>query len=274
MVGKAARHAGHGIADGVAVLARADEAHRDRRSRCAGNCPCARPGRARAAVARDRMHLEAERRSYRRRGQQHEGNIAIDAALDFVAFGDHVDGFGDGDRAIDRQHHIGGEIADFLARRWPAGPRGQKPPGSRSGRRLRREWAAHGAAQLNLTVGTARSASFSSSKYSAFSNLKLLATRLEGKTLDRDVEIAHGAIVIAARHLDFVLDGLQRRPGIQEVRIGLEVGIGLGHGDQPAQGARQRAFGLGAFLGAGIGGALAAARASVTACSVSRSWAI
>src|SRR5215217_4962248 len=72
---------------------------------------------------------------------------------------------------------------------------------------------------------------------------------------DHDVEIAYRAIVVAPRHLDFVFHGLQGRLEFEEGGVGLEVGIGLGRGDQPAESRRELAFGRSALFGRAAGGA-------------------
>ena len=68
----------------------------------------------------------------------------------------------------------------------------------------------------------------------------------------RDVEVAHGAVVVAPRHLQLILELgdliLQR----EEILVGLELRIGLGDGEQPAQRALQLVLGGG--LAGDVGG--------------------
>ena len=63
--------------------------------------------------------------------------------------------------------------------------------------------------------------------------------------MDGDVEVAHGAIVIASRHLELIFDLGQLLLQLEKIFVGLEVRIVLSQGDQPAERTLQRAFGHG-----------------------------
>ena len=55
------------------------------------------------------------------------------------------------------------------------------------------------------------------------------------KRLDRDVEIAHRAVVVAARHLQLIFDVGQLVLQFEKVLVGLELRVGLRQRKQPAE---------------------------------------
>ena len=77
--------------------------------------------------------------------------------------------------------------------------------------------------------------------------------------LDRGVEVAHRRVVVAPRLLHLVLDRREFRLQLAEIGVGLQLRIGLGDGDQPAERARERLVGrrlAGDVAGAHAGRAL------------------
>src|SRR6516225_2513052 len=67
-----------------------------------------------------------------------------------------------------------------------------------------------------------------------------------GKRLDADVEVARGAVVVAARHLQLILDLGQLLLQAQEILVGLEARIGLGDREQLAERSLQQLLRRGA----------------------------
>lgn len=55
--------------------------------------------------------------------------------------------------------------------------------------------------------------------------------------MDLDVEIAHRAVVVAARHLQLIFNFGELVLQLQEVLVGLELRIGLGEREQPPRAA-------------------------------------
>ena len=64
-----------------------------------------------------------------------------------------------------------------------------------------------------------------------------------GNDLDRVVEGEHGVVVDLARDGDLVLGVRELRLELVEVLARLQVGVGLGHGEQPAERLAQDALG-------------------------------
>ncbi len=62
--------------------------------------------------------------------------------------------------------------------------------------------------------------------------------------LHQHVLIAHGAVVIAPRHLQFVFQIAEIALQLEEIAAGFQIGIILRQREQPAERGRQRAFGL------------------------------
>src|ERR1700681_534585 len=54
-----------------------------------------------------------------------------------------------------------------------------------------------------------------------------------GEGLNADVQVAHGAVVVAARHLQLILDLGQLLLQGEKILVGLELRIGLGDSEQP-----------------------------------------
>src|SRR5690349_19209350 len=105
-----------------------------------------------------------------RAGAIGRGKIAEDSVTDRIAFRNHRDRFGDGERARLRNAHIAGEIGDaFIGKSGST----QKPNGRHNQcREPTHVW--------NETFGAARSASLSIWKNGAGLNEPTLATRFEG----------------------------------------------------------------------------------------------
>src|SRR5690606_12906152 len=97
----------------------------------------------------------------------------IDAAPDINALGVHLDGFHHAHRTICAQGDVAEEARNLLARRY-------RPCQRQREKRKETEAKQQAHDAQNLTVGTARSASFSSSKYCAFWNPNGPAMKLEG----------------------------------------------------------------------------------------------
>src|SRR5581483_12268893 len=62
------------------------------------------------------------------------------------------------------------------------------------------------------------------------------------ESLDRDVEVAHRAVVVAPRHLQLVLDVGELGLQFQEILVGLELRVGFGDRQEPAERTLQRAL--------------------------------
>ena len=83
------------------------------------------------------------------------------------------------------------------------------------------------------------------SKYSARSTLNRPATTLLGHGLDLGVEVADGGVVVAAGRGDPVLGRGQLGLQCHEVLVGLEVGVGLHDGEEPAERLAEHVLALG-----------------------------
>ena len=106
MIGELPRHAGHGVADDVAVHTTIEEIVR-----------IADPDALEIAHALDAVHFliaaAGHARHFERRphlaaiaAQHHHRNVAVDAAADFIALGVDLKRLGDGDRAVDIEHDV------------------------------------------------------------------------------------------------------------------------------------------------------------------------
>ena len=130
----------------------------------------------------------------------------------------------------------------------------------------------HDLAPGKLICGAAACGAASGSKKWLFLEAGSARDQHIGKRLDADVEVAHGAVVVAPRHLQLILDlgelGLQ----LEEILVGLELRIGLGHRHQLAERALQGARRRGLVADAARGDARGALRA-VTSSNTPRSWA-
>ena len=74
-----------------------------------------------------------------------------------------------------------------------------------------------------------------------------------GERLDGVVVVEDAVVVALARVAYFVLGVFERGLQVREVGVCLEVGVGLGHGEQLAQGARERIVGFHLLVGRGCG---------------------
>jgi hypothetical protein len=92
-----------------------------------------------------------------------------------------------------------------------------------------------------------------------------------GKALGLGVELGDGVVEEPAGGRELVLDVAQLTLQLQEVLVGLEVGIGFGDREQAAERAGQRVSA--ATLPSTLLAEAAAPRAAVTSSSVPRSWA-
>ncbi len=81
------------------------------------------------------------------------------------------------------------------------------------------------------------------------------------EALDRGVQIAHGGVVIAPRALQLTFDIRQLVLQLEEIRVGLELRIGLGNGEQASKQARHLCIRLSSALDTPGGKRLGAVRA-------------
>ena len=98
----------------------------------------------------------------------------------------------------------------------------------------------HGLLPGNATWGAAASAAVLELEERLLLEAERARQQHIGERLDADVEVAHGAVVVAPRHLDLVLDVRKLVLQIEEILVGLELWISLRQRHQPTERARQR----------------------------------
>ena len=186
------------------------------------------------AIARDRLDLEAHFDARSVGTRVAGGKIAQNAATDFPALGLHPDGLGDGEIAVAPDVHVADEQHDALGRSARRDSAQQE-----NERERQAPDRGYGLPPGKAMCGACASARDVELEVRLFPEAQRARNQDIGKRLRGDVQIARGPIVVAARHLQLVLDLRELGLQVEKILVGLELRIGFRHRHQPVQRSRQ-----------------------------------